>query len=87
MYPCMHECMKTITLTDDAYERLLSWKQSPKDSFSSVVIRLVPPRGTLGQLIEDVRQLPPLSSKQFKAMEDAAAWGRKPDAGKDKWNT
>jgi predicted CopG family antitoxin len=39
--------MKTITLDDDAYERLKSWKSRRGDSFSAVVKRVVPRAGTL----------------------------------------
>ena len=42
--------MKTITLDDDAYERLKSWKRPGKDSFSAVVKRVVPRAGTLGSM-------------------------------------
>ena len=52
--------MKTITLTDEAYERLKAWK-SGKDSFSQVVLRKVPKRGTFGDLNESFKALPPLS--------------------------
>lgn len=79
--------MKTITLTEEAYERLLSWKTSPKDSFSRVVIRMVPQHGTMGQLANDIQQLPSLSPKQLKVMEEAARWGRKPEASRDKWTS
>ena len=51
----MHEYMKTITLTDVAYQRLKDWKQGSQSSFSSVVLKVVPERGTLGQMIEDVK--------------------------------
>lgn len=62
--------MKTITLTEDAYERLLSWKDSPRDSFSKVVLKKVPKRGTLGDLAEAIQQLPPLTDHQYhKLME------------------
>ncbi len=43
--------MKTITLDDDAYERLKTWKRGPQESFSSVVKRVVPRPGTLGSLL------------------------------------
>jgi predicted CopG family antitoxin len=79
--------MKTITLTEEAYERLLSWKQTPKESFSKVVISLIPPRGTLGQIAGDIKSLPPITTKHLKAMEDAASWGRKPSGLKDKWTS
>lgn len=39
--------MKTITLDDDAYDRLKSWKRAGSDSFSAVVKRVVPRAGTL----------------------------------------
>lgn len=42
--------MKTITLDDDAYRRLKSWKRSTGDSFSKVVKRVVPEAGTLGAM-------------------------------------
>jgi predicted CopG family antitoxin len=44
--------MKTITLDDAAYERLKAWKRGPKESFSSVVKRVMPVPGTLGALLE-----------------------------------
>ncbi len=43
----MSVCMKTITLDEDAYERLKSWKRQGSDSFSAVVKRVVPRAGTL----------------------------------------
>lgn len=46
----MNESMKTITLDEDAYERLKSWKRAKGDSFSAVVKRVVPRSGTLGAM-------------------------------------
>lgn len=43
---CMNDLMKTITLDEVAYERLKRWKRTPRDSFSSVVKRVVPDAGT-----------------------------------------
>ena len=43
----MNGCMKTITLDEDAYMRLRSWKRQSGDSFSAVVKRVVPRAGTL----------------------------------------
>lgn len=49
---CMSACMKTITLDDEAYRRLLAWKKAKGDSFSKVVKRVVPEAGTLGALAD-----------------------------------
>jgi len=46
--------MKTITLDDTAYERLKAWKQSSRESFSSVVKRVIPEPGTLGAFLNFV---------------------------------
>jgi predicted CopG family antitoxin len=50
----MHECMKTITLDEVAYARLKAWKRSSKESFSSVVKRVLPEPGTLGTFLNFV---------------------------------
>jgi predicted CopG family antitoxin len=46
----MNYNMKTITLDEDAYERLKSWKRLRGDSFSAVVKRVVPRAGTLSAM-------------------------------------
>lgn len=77
--------MKTITLTDEAYQRLKDWKESNHDSFSNVVLRLVPKRGTLADLLESFSQLPPLSDQQAKTMTDAVAWANDWATERDPW--
>lgn len=42
--------MKTITLDEEAYRRLLAGKRAKGDSFSKVVKRVVPEAGTLGAM-------------------------------------
>jgi predicted CopG family antitoxin len=79
--------MKTITLTDEAYQRLKDWKQSPGESFSKVVLKLVPERGTLSQLLEDMGQLPTLSKESARVMEEAAQWGRESSSHRDPWTS
>lgn len=51
---CMNRCMKTITLDEDAYRRLLAWKRAKGDSFSKVIKRVVPEAGTLGAMAQFV---------------------------------
>lgn len=77
--------MKTITLTDEAYQRLKDWKEGGNDSFSNVVLRLVPKRGTLADLLESFKQIPPLSDQQAKTMTDAVAWANDWATERDLW--
>ncbi|MBE2232292.1 MAG: hypothetical protein IAE85_02255 [Anaerolinea sp.] len=65
--------MKTLTLTNEAYERLKDWKTATNDSFSAVVLRMVPKRGTLAEMIEDFQQLPPLTERQADMMAEIVA--------------
>ena len=48
--------MKTISLDEDAYNRLEAWKQATSESFSSVIKRAVPPRGSLGAFLAFVER-------------------------------
>ncbi len=43
--------MKTITLDDESYGLLKSWKKGSNDSFSTVIKRIVPVPGTLGAFL------------------------------------
>jgi predicted CopG family antitoxin len=64
--------MKTITLTDQAYERLKSWKTG-RESFSEVVLRAVPKRGTFGDLDETFKGFPRPSEEQAQVVQEAIA--------------
>lgn len=59
--------MKTISLTESAYQRLLSWKAG--GTFSEVVERMVPCKGTLGAAAEAAQSLPALSDADFEDLE------------------
>ncbi len=48
--------MKTITLDDEAYGRLKSWKSGTSESFSSVVKRVVPAPGSLAAFLAFVER-------------------------------
>ncbi len=52
----MNGCMKTITLDEEAYSRLKSWKRVPGDSFSKVVKRVVPQAGSLDSMLRFAEQ-------------------------------
>ncbi|MBT3374370.1 MAG: hypothetical protein HN742_17735 [Lentisphaerae bacterium] len=56
--------MKTISLTEEAYQRLLMWKETPRDSFSRVVLRIVPPKYSGAAVLEAAQSLPPLTEEQ-----------------------
>ncbi|MGH8110466.1 MAG: antitoxin VapB family protein [Rhodanobacteraceae bacterium] len=79
--------MKTITLTDQAYERIAALKTSPKDSFSKVILRSVPKRGTAAQMLKGARELPALTPTQAKLLQQAAAAQRDPARWRDPWQT
>ena len=79
--------MKTITLTDEAYMRLLLWKNQPRDSFSKVVLRVVPPKYSGAAIAEAAQRLPALTDAQELAirasMAEANDWGKV----KDPWTS
>jgi predicted CopG family antitoxin len=79
--------MKTITLTEEAYELLANWKTSPKDSFSKVITRVVPRKGTLGQLADDMRMLAPLTEGQAELMHSVVRESRDIGREKDPWTS
>ena len=70
--------MKTITLNEAAYERLTAWKTG-KDSFSQVVLRMVPKRGTFGDLEDAFRALPKLSAEHSRTIEETIASRGEPE--------
>ena len=61
--------MKTITLSEDAYQRLAVWKEEG-DSFSKVVLRYVPKKGTIGDLKQVASEWPALTEAQSRVMEE-----------------
>ncbi len=79
--------MKTITLTEGAYRRLEAWKQSPKDSFSKVVERVVPARGSLDSVMLAWESLPPVTEQDMEAMEQGLRALNDWACQKDPWTT
>jgi hypothetical protein len=68
--------MKTISLSETAYQRLLSWKDG--STFSEVIERLIPPKGTLGAALKASQILPQLSETGFDELEQSVNATRKP---------
>ena len=58
-----------LGLTEEAYERLKAWKESPNDSFSGVVVKRVPKRGTGIDMSEGFKSLPSLTADQAQILE------------------
>ena len=77
--------MKTITLSEEAYERLKSWKTDPSESFSKVVLKKVPKRGTAGDMDEAFDRLSKLTARQAEAMAAEAGWANDWRTCPDPW--
>jgi predicted CopG family antitoxin len=63
--------MKTITLDDEAYSRLKSWKKGTSESFSSVVKRVLPAPGSLGAFLAFVERRATATMPGNESMEAA----------------
>ncbi len=63
--------MKNIAVSEKAYTRLASWKTSRDDTFSAVIERLIPPKGTLAAALEAAKSLPELPPQELASLEDA----------------
>ena len=63
--------MKTITLDEEAYALLKSWKRSGRESFSAVVKQVVPRPGTLGAFLGFVESSDPADPALDDKMERA----------------
>lgn len=79
--------MKTITLTDEAYERIAALKSSPRDSFSKVILRVVPKRGTGAQLLSAAAALPQLTEAQERVIEEVVAHNNDWKNWRDPWTS
>ncbi|UUX93842.1 antitoxin VapB family protein [Methanoplanus endosymbiosus] len=47
---------KTVSLSDEAYDRLKKWKSNDDESFSSVVLRTIPSVATPEELREAINK-------------------------------
>jgi predicted CopG family antitoxin len=78
--------MKTISLTDDAYERLKSWKSPDWDSFSKVVLEVIPKRGTGADMEKAFQALSPLTQEEATRIEEVMAWGNAWENASSAWS-
>lgn len=69
--------MKTIAVSEKAYERLAVWKKSGKDTFSKVIERMVPAKGTYDAVLEAAENLSDLTDEQVDSLETVVNEGRK----------
>jgi predicted CopG family antitoxin len=60
--------MKTISLTETAYQRLASWKDGR--TFSEVIERMIPPKGTIQAALDAAGELPEMADKDFDDLEN-----------------
>jgi predicted CopG family antitoxin len=74
--------MKTITLDEEAYRRLLAWKRAKGDSFSKVVMRVVPEAGTLGAMAQFAARRTPPADRDVILEESV---GERTSAKHDPW--
>ena len=75
---------KTISLKDEAYERLRAARRYPGESFSEVVLRATWPEDTVTarQLLELLKKRSALSGETLRRVEEAKGLDVPPE---DKW--
>ncbi len=79
MMPELFPDLKTVALTQAAYERLEGWREQADEPIFEVILRAVPPKGSFDALAKAARHLPPLSAKGERAL--LAAYERRQPAG------
>lgn len=70
--------MKTIAISEVAYERLSSWKNDECDTFSRVIEQMIPPKATFETALDAAAQLPVLSQEQEKRLLEFFENNRQP---------
>lgn len=44
---------KTVSLSEEAYERLLTWKNADDENFSSIILRVLPKHRDISKILEE----------------------------------
>lgn len=47
---------KTLTLSEEAYERLKTWKTNDEESYSHLILRLLPKKRDISKIIEEFEE-------------------------------
>lgn len=61
---------KTISITEEAYDKLKSLKASDKDSFSDVIIKYYPKKRKLSEILTEMEPNPELADAIEKASKE-----------------
>ena len=61
---------KTISITEEAYDKLKSLKASEKDSFSEVIIKYYPKKRKLSEILAEMEPNPELADAIEKASKE-----------------
>ncbi len=61
---------KTITITVDAYDRLKMFKKSETESFSDLILRIIPEKRKLSEILVDYDPNPDLADHIKKISDD-----------------
>jgi predicted CopG family antitoxin len=67
--------MKTISVTESAYQRLSAWKH--EGTFSQVIERMVPAKGTIASVLSAADSLPKMADSGFAKLEQSIKKTRK----------
>ncbi|UUX92517.1 antitoxin VapB family protein [Methanoplanus endosymbiosus] len=62
---------KTLSISDEAYDRLINWKKSDDESLSSVILRAIPKIRTPEELDELLSRIGSLSDEDADLMTKA----------------
>lgn len=64
---------RTISISEEAYEKLKSLKSSEKDSFSDVILRYYPKKRKLSEVLAEIGPNPELADAIEKASREMRA--------------
>ena len=72
-YTDYYMATRTISISDEAYEKLKTLKTSEKDSFSDVILKYYPRKRKLSEVLAEIGSNPELADAIEKASRDMRA--------------